>query len=98
MTQEMTIFYMEGCPYCMNARKAVHELLAEHTDYAAVPVRWINENEEAALASTYDYYYVPAIYDSQEKLYEASPSHRYADIKGQVEAAFRHMLAKDMQA
>ena len=70
MSKEMTIFYMEGCPYCINARRAVRELQSQNDDYAAVQVRWIDENKETKLAASYDYYYVPSIYDGQEKMYE----------------------------
>ena len=96
MAKEMTIFYMEGCPYCMNARKALRELQSEKEDYAAVQVCWIDENKEKSLAASYDYYYVPAIYDGQEKLYEASPADTYADVKRQVETALKAVAAKNI--
>lgn len=92
MKKQMMIFYMEGCPYCVNARRAVRELQAEHAEYAAVPICWIDENKEADLAAAHDYYYVPTIYEGQTKLYEASPADTYADIRRQVEAAFKAFL------
>ena len=95
MSKEITIFYMEGCPYCVNARKAVQELQGQNADYAAVRVNWIDENKEAELAASYDYFRVPTIYDGREKLYEASPADRYADIRRQVENALKAVLHKE---
>ena len=45
---EIEIFYLRGCPYCENARKAVAELLREEPAYGALRLRWIEESEEAA--------------------------------------------------
>ena len=42
---EIEIFYLIGCPYCNNARKAVAELLKEDPAYQALSLRWIEENE-----------------------------------------------------
>lgn len=98
MAKELTIFYMEGCPYCVSARKAVRELQEENAAYAAVPVRWVDENKETKLAAARDYYYVPTIYDGEKKLYEARPADRYADIKRQTEAAFKAALTKEATA
>ena len=95
MAKELSIFFMEGCPYCIKARKAVQELQSQNAAYAAVPVRWIDENKEAALAAKYDYYRVPTIYDGERKLYEATPMDDYNTIKSQVEAAFKAVLAGD---
>ncbi|MBQ9195695.1 MAG: glutaredoxin family protein [Clostridia bacterium] len=94
MSKELTIFYMEGCPYCINARRALKELQEQSADYAAVPVRWIDENKEAALADSYDYYRVPTIYLERQKLYEASPAHRYEEIRRRVEEALQTAMAE----
>ena len=92
MAKELRIFYLEGCPYCLNARKALQELQAGSAEYAAVPVRWIDEAKEAQLAEQYDYYRVPTIYDGETKLYECSPAHGFAEIRQQVEAALQSAL------
>ncbi len=85
--QKMTIFYLPGCPYCAAARRALEELTAENPAYAAVNVTWIDERAEPALADRYDYYYVPAVFDGERKLYEANPSHSYEMIREGLRAA-----------
>ena len=44
--REIEIFYLTGCPYCNNARKAVAELLKEDPAYQALSLKWIEENED----------------------------------------------------
>ncbi len=90
---EIEIFYLTGCPYCKNARKAVEELLREEPAYGALPLRWIEENEEKALADSRDYYRVPSVFYQGDKLYEASPFQDYEAIKAQLKAAFDRVLA-----
>ncbi len=85
--KKMTLFYLRGCPYCDNARKALAELTKENDVYAAVEVDWIEESERPELANNYDYYYVPTIFAREKKLYEADPSQGYVDIKQSVKAA-----------
>ena len=81
----LTILHMSFCPYCRMARRAVQELQAEDARFAAVPVRWIEENAQRAEAEAFtDYWYVPSLYLDGRKLYEASPRDRYEDIRGQV--------------
>ena len=81
------IFYMEGCPYCRNARKAVDDLLEADPSYAELKVRWIEENRERKLADSYDYYHVPSVFLDGQKLYEASPGDDYAKIRGHMKEA-----------
>ena len=59
---EIEIFYLRGCPYCENAKRAVAELLRTEPAYGALTLRWIAENEERALADSYDYYRVPSVF------------------------------------
>jgi len=87
--KKLTVFYLEGCPYCMNARRAVAELAAEMPELAEIELEWINERKEAALADRYDYYRVPSIFCGDKKLYEASPSDSYADIKRHIASAVK---------
>ena len=63
------LFVLENCPYCRRALTYLAELQAEE-NYAAITVEMIDEIKESALAATYNYYYVPAIYYQQEKLHE----------------------------
>ena len=91
--REIEIFYLTGCPYCNNARKAVAELLAEEPAYGALTLRWIEENEEPDLANDRDYYRVPSLFYQGDKLYECSPLQSYDAIKAYIRAAFDRALA-----
>lgn len=90
--KKLTLFYLENCPYCINARRALAELVQEEPAYGQVPVEWIEESRQPQLAERYDYYYVPTIYDGEEKLYEANPTESYADCKKNVRAALDAVL------
>ena len=90
---EIEIFYLSGCPYCKNAKRAVTELLQEEPAYGALALRWIEENEEAELADSRDYYRVPSLFYRGDKLYECSPLHGYDAIKAHIKAAFDRALA-----
>ena len=90
---EIEIFYLRGCPYCENARRAVAELLREEPAYGALRLRWIEESEEAALADSYDYYRVPSVFYRGDKLYECSPFQGYEAIKAHLKEAFDRALA-----
>lgn len=68
--KELTMFYLESCPYCRRAREYMQELCAENPNYAGVPVKMVEERQEKALADSYDYYYVPCYYIGQEKIAE----------------------------
>ena len=41
-TKKVTAFFLEGCPYCRQAKEAVKELSAE---YSSVNIEWIEENQ-----------------------------------------------------
>ena len=91
--REIEIFYLTGCPYCDNARRAVAELMQEESAYRDLALRWIEENEEKALADSYDYYRVPSVFFRGDKLYECSPLHGYDAIKAHIKAVFDQALA-----
>lgn len=91
--KKVTLFYLEGCPYCHNARKAVAELQKENKDYADIGVNWVEEDDHPEISSQYDYYYVPTIFFGDRKLYEANPSENYQDCKHKVQQAFEAVLA-----
>ena len=90
---EIEIFYLRGCPYCENAKSAVAELLRTEPAYGALTLRWIEENEEKALADSHDYYRVPSVFYRGDKLYECSPLHGYEAILAHLRAAFDRALA-----
>ena len=43
--RKVTCFYLKTCPYCVQAKKALDDLIAENPAYGQVPVEWIEENE-----------------------------------------------------
>jgi len=68
--KELMLFYYPECPYCQRAFRFMDELFAEHPEYRGVPLRLVDEHKEAALADSYDYWYVPTYYMGDEKLSE----------------------------
>lgn len=82
--EKLTVFYLETCPYCKNARRAFAELYAEDASLRDVPVEWINEAEQTALADTYDYYAVPSVFLGHEKLYEAHLFEPFEECKENI--------------
>ncbi|MBR2667939.1 MAG: glutaredoxin family protein [Oscillospiraceae bacterium] len=91
---KLTFFYMDGCPYCEDAKRALAELAAENEAYAAVEIDWIEENDPRP-AGPYFYYYVPTLYVGEEKIYEASPADDYAMIRASVKQALDAACAAD---
>ena len=89
--EKLTIFYLEGCPYCRNAMRAVKELEAE-LGFDADRLEWIEERRNAALADRYDYYRVPSVFWGERKLYECSPADDYDAIKQNLKRAFAQAL------
>ena len=88
----ITLFHLDDCPYCHDARRALAELCRENPAYGAIQVEWIEERQQAALANQYDYYYVPSIFAGDRKLYEVDPSENYDDIKRHVRQALDAVL------
>ncbi len=89
--EKLTIFYLEGCPYCRNAMRAVKELEAE-LGFDADRLEWVEERKNAALADRYDYYRVPSVFWGERKLYECSPADDYVAIKQNLKRAFAQAL------
>ena len=68
--KDILLFYLPGCPHCKLALRFQEELLAEHPEWRDIPVKLVDESREAALADSYDYYYVPTFYVGGEKVHE----------------------------
>lgn len=90
--KELELFYLHGCPYCSNARKAITELLEETPAFGEIAIHWIEESEEPALVTGRDYYYVPSLFFRGEKLYEAQPGQSYETIREHIRAALEYAL------
>ncbi len=85
--KEITGFYLNGCPYCQNAKLAVQELINENPAYGDVPLHWYEETEHPEVVQGHAYYYAPSLFIDTEKLYEAQPGQTYDEIKAHVKAA-----------
>ncbi len=85
--KELTMFYLETCPYCNRARQYMKELCDENAEYASIPVKMVEERQQKALADSYDYYYVPCYYIGGDKIAEGG-----IDKEG-VRAVFDKALA-----
>ena len=94
--KQITILYLQGCPYCAKARQALAELAQENDAYAAIEAEWIEENRQPEYAAQhgYDYWYVPSIFYQDRKLYEADPAQDYDGIKKSIKAALDLVCAE----
>lgn len=93
--KNITLFYLEDCPYCHYAKRAFKELIEEEPAYGEIQVDWVEESRQPEIAAQYDYYYVPTIFYGDEKLYEAHPSERYENCKKNVKTALDAVLDRE---
>ena len=91
--KSVKLFYLEDCPYCVFAKRALNELKSESSAYCNINIEWIEESKEPKTADRYDYYYVPTIFYGDKKLYEAHPSEKYDDCKANIKAALDKVLS-----
>ncbi|MGI6315313.1 MAG: thioredoxin family protein [Christensenellales bacterium] len=70
--KEILFFTLENCPYCREAERWIRELCAGNPAYGQIPIRRVDENEEPALANSYDYWYVPTFYVEGVKVHEGA--------------------------
>ena len=82
--KKVTFFYLENCPYCKQARKALDELKEEDARYGTVEMDWVEESRQPDVADKYDYYSVPTMFIGEEKLYEAKPGEPYDECRANV--------------
>ncbi|MEG2014603.1 MAG: thioredoxin family protein [Clostridia bacterium] len=73
MKRELTFFYLKHCPYCKKANEFLAELLRD-PKYSDIEINRIEENENADIASQYEYFYVPCFYLGNNKLFEGAPT------------------------
>jgi len=91
--EKLTVFYLESCPYCQKAKRALGELTAENAAYESVPLDWIEESVQPEVAGLYDYYSVPSVFAGKEKLFETKISDSYEVIKENMKAALDKAIA-----
>ena len=72
--KEITYFYLRSCPHCRRADGIIEELTAENPQFASIPITKIEESENAEIANSYDYCYVPCLWIGKDKLHEGVPT------------------------
>lgn len=72
--KEVKMFILAHCPHCKKAREMKDELFAKHPEYEKIPLRVIEENEEAEYAAKFDYHLVPTFYVGDIKMHEGIPT------------------------
>ncbi len=82
---KLTLFHLERCPYCIQARQYLQELQAQDPRYASVTIELIDERKNKALADAHDYYLVPTFYLGSQKLFEGIMTK--ADVQDVLEKA-----------
>ncbi len=92
MMKAITAFYMQGCPYCANARKAIEELYVENPKYKDIPLTWHDDATAAELYKTHPYNYVPCMWFDTDLQYEAKPGETYDQTKAFIKAVFDKAL------
>ena len=92
--KKVIAFYLEGCPYCRQAREAVKEIISENPEkYSSVKIEWVDENQHPEISSQYDYYRVPTFFVDGVKVSEARPGEKYEECKENVKRVFEEALS-----
>ena len=90
---KVTFFYIEGCPYCAQARKALAELTQENPAYADVVFDEIDEMKQPEIADRYDYMATPTMFIGEDKIYESHLGETYEEAKAHVKEVLEKALA-----
>lgn len=90
--KELLYFHLPNCPHCKLATRLLAQLQAENPQYAAIPVRQIDESREKALAQSYDYWYVPSFWFDGVKLHEGHAERE--DVKRVLDAVLKQSEAR----
>ena len=93
MNKKITAFYLNGCPYCRQARKALEDLINEDNKYSHVIIDWIEEENNPQISEKYNYYYVPAMFIDNDKLYEAQPGENYETCRQNIKRVLDSALS-----
>lgn len=90
--KQILAFYLEGCPYCKQAREALKELSGKNEQYSTINIDWIEENQHPEISERYDYYYVPSMFINDKKIYEAHRGESYNECKENVKRVLDEVL------
>lgn len=91
--KKVLAFYLEGCPYCKQAREALKELMSENEKYSSVNIDWVEENQHPEISNQYDYYHVPSMFVDGEKVYEARRGEKFNECKENVKRVLEASLS-----
>lgn len=69
---DFKLFYLEFCPYCHEAKQFIQELREEHPEFNEIELEQLDERKNLALSDSLDYYWVPAFYYKDQKLFEGA--------------------------
>ena len=90
---KVKFFYVSGCPYCAQARKAREELISENPAYGKVEFEEIDEGLHPEIAEHYDYWATPAMFVAEEKIYESHIGEKFEEAKENVKKVLEKALA-----
>lgn len=82
--KKITAFELAECPYCVQGKKALADLIDENPEYGKVEIEWIEEGAHPEIIANYDYYATPSMFIGKEKLYEAHLFETYEECKGHI--------------
>lgn len=83
--KELLMMVLSDCPYCRQADGMIEELKKENEEYCKVQIRRVDEEADAQLAGTLDYYYVPSFFVDGRKWMEGVPTKE--KVKAALDAA-----------
>lgn len=90
---KVILFYLNGCPYCKQAKKVLEELYLINPEYLSVEIEWIEEMENLEISDKYDYQAVPCIYVNDQLMYQAHIGETYDECKGKIKDVLDYVLA-----
>lgn len=91
--KKVTYFYINGCPYCVNADRARKELIEENAAYADVEFDKYEEFERKDISDQYDYQATPAMFIDDKLIYQAHLFEPYEETKAHVKDVMDQALA-----
>ncbi len=86
--QKLTLFYLKNCPYCKKVFEYYDFLVKQNPQYENIQLERIEESRNPVIADGYDYYYVPAFYLGETKLFEGAMN--LNDVKNVLDAALNN--------
>lgn len=84
--KKILMFTMESCPYCVQARRWMAEVVRENPAWKSVEIEYVDEVEEPERANTYDYWYVPTYYVDGAKMHEGAATKEI--VRNVLQSAF----------